>query len=82
MTDSDFDTMCMEVAGSWNRRSPLRQFIPVDIRTRSDAAPSGTAYFATIKANCSKNTVETQGPGPLKTFEFERYKGHLTIKSK
>lgn len=56
--------------------------VPVDVKTKSDTAPSGTAYFATIKANCSKDNVVTQGPGPLKTFEFERYKGHLTIKSK
>lgn len=56
--------------------------IPVAIRLKSDTAPSGTAYMATINANCTPDGVQTRGPGPLRTFEFERYKGRLMVKSK
>lgn len=56
---------------------------PAEIKTKSDTAPSGTAYFATIKASCT--TVDAKGQtkqAGQKVFEFERYKGHLTIKTK
>jgi hypothetical protein len=56
--------------------------IPADIRTRSDTAPSGTVYFATIKANCSKDGVQDARPRADQGLKFERYKGHLTIKTK
>lgn len=54
--------------------------IPAEIRVRSDTAPSGTAYFATIRANCTKDGQRP--PGTSRVFEFERYKGHLTIKTR
>ena len=54
--------------------------IPAEIKTKSDTAPSGTAYMATVKANCTKD--QQPPPGPIKVFEFQRYKGHLTIKTK
>jgi hypothetical protein len=50
---------------------------PTRIRLREDTAPSGTAYYATITANCYPD-----GPvsaGKLRTFEFMRYKGHLDV---
>jgi hypothetical protein len=53
---------------------------PVAMRLGKDVAPSGTAYLATITARCYPD-----GPvsaGKLKTFEFYRYKGNLSITAK
>ncbi|WP_315806869.1 MULTISPECIES: hypothetical protein [unclassified Bradyrhizobium] len=50
------------------------------IRTRQDTAPSGTAYFATISANCREGLNPNRKSH--RTYEFERYKGSLMIKSK
>jgi hypothetical protein len=53
---------------------------PESIRTKQDTAPSGTAYFATISASCYEGT--TPDRKSHRTYEFERYKGNLMIKSK
>lgn len=53
--------------------------LPTTIRTKQDTAPSGTAYLATINARCLKGGVLTSGSGTPETFEFQRYKGSLTI---
>ncbi len=53
---------------------------PDSIRTKQDTAPSGTAYFATISATCYPGTHPDQRT--RRTFDFERYKGRLTIKMK
>ena len=53
---------------------------PVKIRYSQKTAPSGTAYTALVTASC-----EADGPvtgGKLQTFEFYRYKGHLTVTTK
>lgn len=53
--------------------------LPTTIRTKKDTAPSGTAYSATINARCFKDGIQTSGSGTPQTFEFQRYKGSLTI---
>lgn len=53
---------------------------PESIRTKQDTAPSGTAYFATISASCYEGTAPDRKSH--RTYEFERYKGNLMIKSK
>jgi hypothetical protein len=53
---------------------------PVRMRLSRDVAPSGVAYMATITARCYPDGPVTAGT--LKTFEFSRYKGHLTITAK
>ncbi|MDT4739243.1 hypothetical protein [Bradyrhizobium sp. WYCCWR 12699] len=53
---------------------------PVSVRTKADTAPSGTAYFATISANCYAGTAPDRKT--RRTVEFERYKGRLMLKSK
>ena len=53
---------------------------PVNMRLRTKTAPSGTAYTATITARCEPDGPTTAGT--LQTFEFYRYKGHLTVTTK
>jgi uncharacterized protein YecT (DUF1311 family) len=50
---------------------------PVGIRLTRDTAPSGTAYIATVTARCQPDGSTTAGK--LQTFEFNRYKGNLTV---
>jgi hypothetical protein len=53
---------------------------PTSVRLTSDTAPSGTAYAARITARCSSGgPVST---GTLRSFEFYRYKGNLTLTEK
>jgi hypothetical protein len=47
---------------------------------KEDRAPSGTAYIAQVKAHCQPDGPPT--PGTVQTFEFSRYKGHLTVEAK
>ena len=49
----------------------------INIKLTKDVAPSGTAYIAAIKASCQQ---EREGQtSKLQRFEFNRYKGYLTI---
>jgi hypothetical protein len=50
---------------------------PVKIRQKSDTAPSGTSYTATVTARCQPDGPV--GPGKIQTYEFMRYKGNLTV---
>jgi uncharacterized protein YecT (DUF1311 family) len=50
---------------------------PVILRLTTDTAPSGTAYMATVTALCQPDGPVTAGK--LQTFEFNRYKGNLTV---
>jgi uncharacterized protein YecT (DUF1311 family) len=50
---------------------------PVSVRLTRDTAPSGTAYIATVTARCQPNGSTTARK--LQTFEFNRYKGNLTV---
>jgi hypothetical protein len=50
---------------------------PVNMRLTTDTAPSGTAYIATVTARCQPDGPVTAGK--LQTFEFNRYKGNLTV---
>jgi hypothetical protein len=53
---------------------------PVNIRLTSDTAPSGTAYIAMVTARCQPDGPVTAGK--LQTFEFNRYKGNLSVTTK
>ncbi|OSJ36488.1 hypothetical protein BSZ19_04085 [Bradyrhizobium japonicum] len=53
---------------------------PVNVRLTSDTAPSGTAYFATVTARCQPDGPVTAGK--LQTYQFQRYKGSLTVTAK
>lgn len=53
---------------------------PLNMRLGTDTAPSGTAYTATFTARCQPDGPVTAGK--LRTFEFSRYKGNLTITTK
>ena len=53
---------------------------PVSIGIKTNTAPSGTAYIATVTASCQPDGPVT--PGKLQTFEFNRYKGNLTVTTK
>jgi hypothetical protein len=53
---------------------------PVQMKLGKDVAPSGTAYQALVQARCYQNgVVVTPTSGKLRTFEFWRYKGNLTV---
>ena len=49
-----------------------------------DTAPSGTSYMATVTARCNPNNVVISSPQQttIKTFEFGRHKGNLTVFTK
>jgi hypothetical protein len=52
----------------------------VNVRLTKDTAPSGTAYMAIITARCyPQGVVITKADGVILTFEFERYKGTLSV---
>jgi hypothetical protein len=53
---------------------------PVNMRLTTDTAPPGTAYIATVTARCQPDGSVTAGK--LQTFEFNRYKGNLTVTTK
>jgi hypothetical protein len=53
---------------------------PVNVRITKNTAPSGTAYKATITAHCQPDGPVTDSPP--QTFEFNRYKGNLTVTAK
>jgi hypothetical protein len=53
---------------------------PVKISYRKNTAPSGTAYIATLTASCQPDGPMV--PGKIQTFEFNRYKGNLTVTAK
>jgi hypothetical protein len=53
---------------------------PVNRRLGKDTAPSGTAYKATVTARCQPDGPATAGE--LKTYEFSRYKGNLSVTTK
>ncbi|MGE3917033.1 MAG: hypothetical protein AB7F78_15175 [Hyphomicrobiaceae bacterium] len=53
---------------------------PVKIRQSSNTAPSGISHIATISARCQSNGPATSGK--LRTFEFVRYKGSLSVSAK
>jgi hypothetical protein len=50
---------------------------PENMKLTRKVAPAGTAYTARITARCQHDGPAT--PGELRTFEFYRYKGHLTV---
>jgi hypothetical protein len=51
------------------------------IKTKSDTAPSGTNYDATITGRCWRSgQVETEANSKVRTFVFSRYKGSLDVK--
>ena len=49
----------------------------MSIRLTKNTAPSGTAYIAVVTARCQPDGLVTAGE--LQTFEFNRYKGNLTV---
>jgi hypothetical protein len=53
---------------------------PVNVSLTKNTAPSGTAYKATITAHCQADGPVTNSPP--QTFEFNRYKGNLTVTEK
>jgi hypothetical protein len=53
---------------------------PVNMRIMTNTAPSGAAYIATVTAHCQPDGPVTAGK--LQTFEFNRYKGNLTVTTK
>ncbi|WP_420967077.1 hypothetical protein [Bradyrhizobium sp. B120] len=53
---------------------------PEAIRTRQHTAPSGTAYFVVISANCYLGSAPNRKN--WRSFEFSRYKGNLTVTEK
>jgi hypothetical protein len=53
---------------------------PVNIGLKTNTAPSGTAYIATVTASCQPDGPVTAGK--LQTLEFNRYKGNLTVTTK
>ena len=50
------------------------------MRLTKDTAPSGTAYIAMVTARCQPDGPVTAGK--LQTFEFNRYKGNLSVTTK
>ena len=50
---------------------------PVSVRLTSKTAPSGTAYLAVVTARCQPDGPVTEGE--LQSFEFNRYKGNLSV---
>jgi hypothetical protein len=53
---------------------------PVGMRLAKDTAPSGTAYLATVTARCQPDGPVTEGK--IQSFEFNRYKGSLSVTTK
>lgn len=53
---------------------------PVKIGLKKNTAPSGTSYIATVTASCQVDGPVTAGK--LQNFEFNRYKGNLTVTAK
>ena len=53
---------------------------PEKIQLRKGTAPSGESYTARVTARCSPDGPPTTGQ--LRTFQFYRYKGRLTLASK
>jgi hypothetical protein len=53
---------------------------PVNVRLTTNTAPSGTAYIAMVTARCQPDGPVTAGK--LQAFEFNRYKGNLTVTTK
>ena len=53
---------------------------PESIRLRHDTAPSGTAYMATVSASCALG--DTPNRTSRRTYEFERYKGSIMVKTR
>jgi hypothetical protein len=51
-----------------------------NIGLKKNTAPSGTAYIATVSASCQADGPVTAGK--LQNFEFNRYKGNLTVTTK
>ena len=49
----------------------------VSTRLTKNAAPSGTAYIAMVTARCQPDGPVTAGK--LQSFEFNRYKGNLSV---
>ena len=64
---------------TFSEREGGRTCLPTSIQTKKDTASSGTAYSATINARCLKDGVQPSEAVPPQTFEFQRYKGSLTI---
>jgi hypothetical protein len=50
---------------------------PMSMRLTRDTAPFGTAYIARVTARCQPYGPVTAGK--LQTFEFNRYKGNLSV---
>ncbi len=74
------DILSIEKWGfTFNAKEGGKTCIPTTIRTKAATASSGTAYSATINARCLKDGVMTSGSGTPQTFDFQRYKGSLTI---
>ena len=50
---------------------------PVSVRLTKNTAPSGTAYIAMVTARCQPDGPVTAGT--VQNFEFNRYKGNLSV---
>ncbi|HTV38481.1 MAG TPA: hypothetical protein VMF12_18785 [Xanthobacteraceae bacterium] len=53
---------------------------PVSVRFTTNTAPSGTAYIARVTASCQPDGPVTAGK--IQSFEFNRYKGNLSVTTK
>lgn len=77
------DILSVEKWGfTFNDANQAKTCLPNSVRLKSNSASSGTAYIATISAHCVRDGIAAPGSGTLQTFEFQRYKGRLTIKSR
>jgi hypothetical protein len=50
---------------------------PIKVQLSQDTAPSGTGYTARVTARCQPDGPVTAGK--LRSFEFHRYKGSLSV---
>lgn len=73
------DILSINKYGFYFNREQI-QCEPVSMRLGNDTAPSGITYTATVTANCQPDGSVTERK--LRTFEFSRYKGNLTITTK
>jgi hypothetical protein len=76
------DGRCTKILSieQWGFYGEGRHCEPVNERLTKDTAPSGTAYIAMVTARCQPDGPVTAGE--LKTFEFSRYKGNLSVTTK
>ena len=51
---------------------------PVSVRLTTDTGPRGTGYIAMVTARCHQ-LAGASTAGELQSFEFNRYKGNLSV---